>query len=377
MNKFDDIRPYCDGEINAAMRRIAGSEHFPALAAYVYPDKDAEAVRRQICAYTTIDEFQLQVMKAVNEQVIKRSISRFTYSGLDKLDRSKRYLFISNHRDIMLDATLLQYALYLEGHRTSEITFGSNLMNSQLVVDIGRSNKMFKVMRGGGMRDFYANLLHLSEYIRYAVTCKGESVWIAQRNGRSKDGIDKTEFAILKMFAASSRKPFAENLNELNIVPIAISYEYEPCGFYKAQYVAKVRQCGHYTKHADEDLTSILHGINQWKGGVNCTFCPPITMSELEECMRHGGNERFKALAQIVDERIYDGYKLFPTNYIARSILSSSAEYAHMYSPAQQAEFAAYLQHVLQAADAAAPELYPILLGIYAEPVRTACSINK
>lgn len=213
--KFDDIRPYCEEEIPAAMQRIADSTSFPLLASYVYPQENIDKVREQIRAYRTIRDFQLEVMRCVNEQVIARSITEFTYGGIEKLDPQKKYIFVSNHRDIMLDACLLQYVLYKNGHETSEITFGANLMQGQLVTDIGKSNKMFKVERPGmSPREFYKSSLHLSEYIRYALTEKNESIWIAQRNGRTKDGIDRTDQGIIKMFGMSHQGDKVEALAE-------------------------------------------------------------------------------------------------------------------------------------------------------------------
>ena len=151
---FDDIRPYNDAEIPAAMQRIVESNFFGLLCTYVYPGRTMDDVRRMMLSFRTVDDFQLEVMRCVNEQVIRRSITTFTYSGSEQLDTACRYLFVSNHRDIMLDACLLQYVLYQHGHETAEITFGANLMSSPLVIDIGRSNKMFRVERGGNMRDF-------------------------------------------------------------------------------------------------------------------------------------------------------------------------------------------------------------------------------
>lgn len=172
-SQFDDIRPYRDEEIPAAMKRIAASEFFPLLATYVFPEEELEAVRDRVARIRTTYEFQEQVMKRVNEQVIERSISSFTWEGLDRLDPAQRYLFVSNHRDIMLDASLLQYLLFTNGHQTSEITFGANLMSSQLVIDIGKANKMFRIERGGNMKDFYRSSLHCSEYIRHTITENG------------------------------------------------------------------------------------------------------------------------------------------------------------------------------------------------------------
>ena len=162
--KFDDIRPYYEDEIPAAMQRIADCEVFPLLASYVYPDETVESARQIVKSYKTIKDFQLDAMRRVNEQVIARSISDFSYSGMERLSPDKRYLFVSNHRDIVLDSCLLQYALVMSGFETTEITFGANLMMNPVVIDIGKSNKMFRVERpGGSIKDFYKASSHLSE----------------------------------------------------------------------------------------------------------------------------------------------------------------------------------------------------------------------
>ena len=175
--KFDDIRPYYEEEIPAAMQRITDSDVFPLLASYVYPSETLEATRERIRSFKTVREFQHDTMRRVNEQIIARSISEFTVSGLERLSPDKHYLFVSNHRDIMLDASLLQYYFVLNGFDTTEITFGANLMMHPVVIDVGKSNKMFKVARpGGDIKEFYQSSMHLSEYIRYTIKEKGQSV---------------------------------------------------------------------------------------------------------------------------------------------------------------------------------------------------------
>ena len=168
--KFDDIRPYYEEEIPAAMQRIADSDVFPLLASFVYPSESLEDVRKRICSFQTIREFQHDTMRCVNEQIIARSITDFSVSGLENLSPDEHYLFVSNHRDIMLDASLLQYYFVINGFETTEITFGANLMMHPVVIDVGKSNKMFKVARpGGDIKYFYRNSMHLSEYIRFTI----------------------------------------------------------------------------------------------------------------------------------------------------------------------------------------------------------------
>jgi hypothetical protein len=366
--EFDDLRPYYDEEIASAMHRIADSEYFPLLSAFVYPGRDPEEIKTMIRAYTTIDEFQFQVMKAVNEQIIARSISRFSYDGLEGLDTKKRYLFISNHRDIMMDSALLQYALYRTGHRTTEITFGSNLMNPQLVVDIGKSNKMFKVIRGGNMKDFYINSLHLSGYIRYALLEKNESIWIAQRNGRTKNGIDATDQGIIKMFYMSSSDNPAKALSELNIVPVSISYQWEPCDKLKALELYKSRT-EKYVKQPGEDLNSILTGINQFKGDVHIRVGVPLSESDLAPFAALPNNQFNKQVALLIDKQVIKNYQLTCNNYIAHDILSQNERYTSCYTKEEKEKF---IQHYNEALDSGVEDkkvFGEIFLGIYANPV--------
>ena len=188
IDKFDDIRPYYQEEIPAAMKRIAECEVFPLLASFVYPDMSVDQVRERVSGFKTTLEFQKDTMSKVNEQIIRRSITNFSCDGLERLNPNKQYLYVSNHRDIMLDSSLLQYFLLKNGFDTTEITFGANLMMNPVVIDVGKANKMFKVERpSGNIKEFYKSSMHLSEYIRYVIKEKQQSVWIAQRNGRTKE----------------------------------------------------------------------------------------------------------------------------------------------------------------------------------------------
>ena len=370
--EFDDIRPYFEEEVADAMHRIANSSSFPLLASYVYPDKDIEKVREQIRSYKTIRDFQLEVMRCVNEQVIARSITSFSYSGIEKLSPEKKYLFVSNHRDIMLDACLLQYILYKNGHETSEITFGANLMQGQLITDIGKSNKMFKVARPGkNPRDFYLGSLHLSQYIRYVLTEKGESVWIAQRNGRTKDGIDRTDQGVIKMFGLSRSDNKVDALAELNIVPVAVSYEWESCDELKTLelYASKSSK---YIKKPGEDLTSILTGIMQPKGCVHLEFCSMITRKELEQYDDCTSSEFNRHVASLLDQRICSSYKLSPNNFIAHDLRYGKTEYSKYYSENQKNEFIKHLMNLRKYEESGdVEELMDIFLGIYSNPVNS------
>lgn len=370
--KFDDIRPYYEEEIPAAMQRIADNTSFPLLASYVYPDKNIEDVRKQIRNYTTISDFQFEVMKCANEQVIKRSTTSFTYEGLEKLSPQKKYMFVSNHRDIMLDACLLQYALYQNGHESSEITFGANLMQGQLVTDIGKSNKMFKVERPGmSAREFYKSSLHLSEYLRYALTEKHESIWIAQRNGRTKDGIDRTDQGIIKMFGMSCPEDKIKALTELNIVPVSISYEWESCDLLKTLELYQSR-AGKYIKKPGEDLNSIITGIMQPKGQVHITFCDLVTQDDLMPYIDCTAGEYHRKVAALLDKRICSAYYLTPNNYIAHDLRYGSDQYREHYTAEQKEAFENRAKQLYKYEEICDMDiLLDIFYSIYSNPIES------
>ena len=365
---FEDVRPYNSDEVPTAIARVAHHPYFPQIVHYLMPQQDVEAFRAQFLQIATIEQFQRMVMLPAIEAIVKKSATGFSYSGFDKLSKAQNYMFIGNHRDILLDAALLQIVLLYHNLETSEITFGSNLMRGDMVIDIGKLNKMFRIERGGNARDFYNNSVKVSSYMRYAITEKQQSTWIAQRNGRTKDGDDKTDMAVLKMFALSSNRPFVENLSELNITPLSISYEYEPCDFLKVaeRYVSNYVK---YVKAQEEDFMSILKGIMQPKGQISLAAADPIGKEELQLCDKQEKNEKFQFLADIIDKRIYQNYKLWKTNYIAYDLWYNSEQYAAHYTSNDKKEFVEYMNSGLKEIEGDYEELRTIFLKIYANPV--------
>lgn len=373
-DKFDDIRPYNPDEVPAAMQRIAESEGFPIVASFVFPDQDIKKLRTMVANLKTTEEFQSKVMAQFNEQVIKRSTTEFNVEGIDTLQKDVPYLYVSNHRDIVLDSSLLQYKLHSLGFQTTEITFGANLMCMPLIIDIGKSNKMFRVERGGTPKEFYRCSLHLSEYIRHVITEKHSSVWIAQRNGRTKDGLDKTDQGIIKMFGMSRNDDKIKSLAELNIIPVSVSYEWESCDYLKAfeLYISRNQK---YIKRPGEDVTSILTGITQPKGRVHFEICPQIREEELSafDCMT--ANEYHQQVARLIDQRILSHYRLWPNNYIAHDMLYGTNTYREHYTDEEKQLFVEHMAVLNQMAQLEQYEvtdldaLYDIFLGIYANPV--------
>lgn len=373
-DKFDDIRPYNPDEVPAAMQRIAESEGFPIVASFVFPDQDIKKLRTMVANLKTTEEFQSKVMAQFNEQVIKRSTTEFNVEGIDTLQKDVPYLYVSNHRDIVLDSSLLQYKLHSLGFQTTEITFGANLMCMPLIIDIGKSNKMFRVERGGTPKEFYRCSLHLSEYIRHVITEKHSSVWIAQRNGRTKDGLDKTDQGIIKMFGMSRNDDKIKSLAELNIIPVSVSYEWESCDYLKAfeLYISRNQK---YIKRPGEDVTSILTGITQPKGRVHFEICPQIREEELSafDCMT--ANEYHQQVARLIDQRILSHYRLWPNNYIAHDMLYGTNTYREYYTDEEKQLFVEHMAVLNQMAQLEQYEvtdldaLYDIFLRIYANPV--------
>ena len=380
--EFDDIRPYNDDEIPAAMERIVVNKSFPIFASYIYPDIPIEVLREKFRSLKTVCDFQQNVSNAAVLNIIKKSMTSFEPHGLQLLDKNKCYLFVSNHRDIVLDSALLQIYLNKEGFRTSEITFGSNLMTNPFVVDIGKSNKMYKVIRWmptnekHDIRQFYINSMHLSKYIRYSITEKHESSWIAQRNGRTKDGNDMTDQGLLKMFSMSGGKDLIASFAELNIVPISISYQWETCIVKKVNELF-VNENDNYVKSAKEDLDSIISGILQQKGIVHLEVTPPITEQTLMLFGNLEKNNFIQALAQLINRQIYENYMLYNNNYIAYDLLYDGNIFSNKYTDEEKQQFITMMHHDLLHLDGDVDELSKIYLGIYANPVVNKLSYNN
>lgn len=368
--RFDDIRPYTDAEVPAAMARIAGHSLFPLLASYVFPDGDIDEVRRMVGDIRTTAEFQRRVMFKMNERIVANTITEFTYGGLDNLT-ADNYLYVSNHRDIVLDSSLMQNVLLANGHQTSEITFGANLMQSQLVVDIGKCNKMFKVERpGSDIRAFYRASLHLSDYIRTAISQNHHSVWIAQRNGRTKDGFDQTDQGLIKMLCMSGGADRVRSIADLNILPVSVSYEWEPCDVLKTLELYERRQLEHYVKKPGEDLNSVITGIVQPKGRVHIEFCKPILAADIEPCATLAAGDFHRAVAAVVDRRIQSAYRLYPNNFIAYDLRHGTHRFADRYTDGERTAFEQRLAKLDQYEDTCdLPTLSGIFLGIYSNPV--------
>ena len=372
-NEFEDIRPYTDAEAEKALARVSRHPMIPSISKYLFPDKPANTLKRRLRSITSVDQFQDEVMSDVVESIIGSTSAGFTYGGIEHLKAVKgRFLAVSNHRDIVLDPALIQYSLKCAWLPYTEICVGSNLLSNRLVEDLMRSNRMIKVIRGIKARELYLSSRRLSNYIRESIVTGRASIWIAQREGRTKNGLDTTEQGLLKMFDMSGTKGFEENFLELNIVPMSISYEYESCDARKARELL-LRREGPYKKKPKEDLHSILTGIRQQKGHIHLEVEEPLTAEEIAEAAKCEKNDRYQAIRHALDRRIIDGYKLWKTNYMAHDLLYDKREFADagLYSPEDLRKFEEYVDHKLGKLERRLDrsELTKIFLGIYAGPI--------
>jgi hypothetical protein len=366
---FEDIRPYNDDEINPALHRLTGVPEFSKVLEYIFPERNKEDIIAELKGVHSAIDFQRKFMHPLVNSIVRQTSKGLTYSGFDLLVPGTPYLFVSNHRDIVLDSAILQVLLFDNGHLSSEITFGSNLMSNPFVIDFGKINRMFTVYRGGNRMEMFRNSQMLSAYLRYTITQKRTSAWIAQRNGRTKDGNDRTETGLLKMFNISSGGSFDESFSELNIVPLSISYEYEPCCALKVKETHTVSKGLAYEKSPNEDFMSILTGITSQKGHIHLSVCYPVNSFLHETGDTSVFNDRVNNLALLMDKEIYRNYKLWPTNYIAFDRLNNRKSYSEFYTAADEIEFDRYIDKELSSLNINTPEHLDILLKIYANPV--------
>ena len=369
--EFTDIAPFNDEEASAALARVANHPNVPWISKVIFPDQPETALADILRSLHTVDEFQDAVMCHAIEWVISNTVHNFSYDGISKVQKTdKKYLFISNHRDIILDPAFMQIILHRNQLPYTQIAVGDNLLKHKTVELLIRSNRMIKVIRGISARELYLSSQQLSKYIRESITSGHSSVWIAQRQGRTKDGIDVTEQGLLKMLDMSGTKGFVENFKEIQIVPISMSYEYEPCDIMKAREVL-ISRTQKYVKRELEDLESIILGIKQQKGNVHMNIDTPITEAEIIEASECDKNDRYKKMRYAVDRRVIQGYKLWKTNYMAYDWVNNTTKYSDHYDKADMEAFRAYVAGQLKLVESTLDrkELEDIFLHIYSNPV--------
>jgi hypothetical protein len=368
---FDDIRPFYDSEVQEHIQLILHDTEFQRIFNRLIgnPAK-IEQFRGLLSKIQTVKDLQHQFMyHLIEDLILKPTTDGLTSSGLDQLDKNKSYLFISNHRDIILDSAIMNYLIVLEGMNTTEIAIGNNLLIEKWIEYAVKLNRTFVVRRNLPVRELLMASKKLSEYIRRNIRKKNTSVWIAQREGRTKDGNDKTQPALLKMLNLSNTSELAEGFNELNIVPFTISYEIEPCGISKIDELYK-KQTEGFEKTQEDDLRSMGHGLVSPKGRVHFAFGTPVNQNfEFDSPGNIGVGEQIDKLAEFIDRQIYLNYKLWPNNYIAEDLLNDSKANTSHYTEIQHQHFTNLMDQALNRIEGDKQVIRKMFLMMYANPL--------
>lgn len=372
LSEFESISPYTDEEAAEALSKLAEYPLLSKISQQFFPEESPDFLKNVLKSIKTIDEFQVLVMQKVVRWVLDNTAKNFSYDGVANIDPDKKFLALSNHRDIILDPAITQLVLYANGIPMTEIAVGDNLITNKTIEYLIRSNRMIKVVRGISARELYLSSQLLSKYIRLNITNQRSSIWLAQRQGRTKNGYDVTEQGLLKMLDMSGSSDFQKNFEELNIIPMSISYEYEPCDILKARELVISRK-SKYVKAEGEDLNSILVGIMSQKGNIHLNIGKPLTSEEIAEAAKCDKNDRYQLIRHAVDLRVIDGYRVWKNNYVAYDILNHSFKYSDMYNITDVESFVLYMEHQLDTVEKEInrEDLRRIFLEIYANPVVT------
>ena len=367
---YHSIRHYNQDEAKIAIQRLFTNRKFLTAIKFLEHQIDVKKLIDESKHIFTVDQFQQSVAKPFIEYFLDNASDGITYYGLENIRKDENYLFIANHRDIVFDTALLQYYFMTNQYSTTKIAIGDNLLSTPLLREIGKINKMVTVKRSVTLRERLENYRLLSEYIHFSILEEHESVWIAQRNGRTKDGIDQTQPGLLKMLAMTNAKYPLYALKELKIVPVTISYEYEVCDQLKARELA-LSEIECYKKKPGEDFDSIKKGLFGHKGRINFVVGKPI-ISELDLIPTNlSTKEKIGEVCKLIDKQIYANYKLFPNHFIAFDQLENSNEFVNHYSPEQKKLFLRYLGKKSIVKDVPGEKMMNYLLQIYSNPVKT------
>ena len=372
LTEFESISPYTDEEAAVALSKLAEFPLLSQISQQFFPEESPDFLKNTLKQIKTIDQFQVLVMQKFVRWVLEHTAANFTYDGIENISADKKFLALSNHRDIMLDPAITQLVLYMNNIPMTEICVGDNLITNETIEWLIRSNRMIKVVRGISARELYLSSQLLSKYIRLNITNQRSSIWLAQRQGRTKDGYDTTEQGLLKMLDMSGGEDFKANFEELNIVPMSISYEYEPCDILKAREVV-ISRTQKYVKADGEDFNSIVTGIMKYKGDIHLHIGQPLTSEEIAAAALCDKNDRYQYIRRAVNRRVIQGYKLFKNNYVAYDLVNGTTKYAANYEQADVEKFVAYMEKQLATVEPEVDreELKDVFLKIYSNPVLT------
>lgn len=379
-NRYDDIRPFRDEELPDAISRLLQDPMFNAILPYLALIIPEEKLKADLRSLKTIYEFQHTIIHTFVTGLAKKTCDALDLSGFKYLDKSKNYTYVTNHRDIVLDSAFLNILMINKGIDTFEIAIGDNLLVFPWISDLVRINKSFLVKRDLSVRQQLASSLELSSYIYNRVVDSNVSVWVAQREGRAKDSDDRTQESVLKMLNLGGSGSVLENLASLNLVPVTISYEYDPCDYLKAKEMQLKRDDPDFKKTQRDDLLNMKTGMMGYKGRVFYKISPCISSELLNMEGEMHKNELFTKIARLMDNRIHRNYHLYPGNYIATDMLDGLDTFAHCYSLKEKEQFAAYLEKQLSKIEIEGkdePFLRKRMLEMYSNPLKNKMDADK
>ena len=369
-SEYDSIRPYEGKEVAEAAERVRTSEEFLQVFSQI-SHVEPTVLASLLTGIETRYDFHQKVWGPIVDFILKKSSQGVTYSGLDTIDKSKSYTYISNHRDIILDCAILNYLLQTNGYKNCRTAVGDNLLVKQWVEDMMKLASSFIIERSVSVREMLKSSMLRSKYMRETIIEGEDSIWIAEREGRTKNGDDRCQPALLKMLDMSGTKDFAESFSQMNPVVVSISYEWEPCDALKIQenYLKKHAT---YQKTKDLDMLAMVTGMHQPKGRIHYAFSP-ITTQELQEIGKiENKGERVNALAQLYDQKQHSTFKLWPNNYVAYDMLNDTEKYAQNYTAADKEQFIGNMEYKLSKLEGDKQELTEMFLEMYANPVKNA-----
>jgi 1-acyl-sn-glycerol-3-phosphate acyltransferase len=368
MQKFDAIRPFYDAEVNEAIRSSINHPMMKALMSFTFPDVEDSVWKEQLVKTHSIRDFQCNFIYASIQKVLSNTSDGLTTSGFEKLEKNTAYLFISNHRDIILDTSLLNAALFEHGLVMTASAIGDNLVKKSFLKTLSKLNRNFLVQRGLSPRELLQSSKLMAEYIAQLLLRENRSVWIAQREGRTKDGNDATHQGVLKMLAmGSDEKDLMTYFKKVKIVPVSISYEYDPTDALKMPQLMAAANNEIYVKEKNEDFMTLLSGIMGQKKHIHIHVCDVLDKElDVVAAENDNTNKQVQALAQVIDDEILSTYKLWPTNYIAYDLFYKTDKFKDKYTENEKSVFERRLEIKI---DEDNPVQLEGFLNMYANPV--------
>lgn len=368
MSKYDHIRPYYDSEVNLALNKVSAHPMVKSMLKFIYPLASEEYINERLANCKSIRDFQTKIITRGIENILSRSSHGLTTSGFEKLEKDTAYFYISNHRDILLDTCLLNISLFNHDLIMTASAIGDNLVQKAFLLELAKLNRNFLVQRGLGPREMLKSSKLMSEYIADNLIKNNRSVWIAQREGRTKDGNDETQQGVLKMIALGKGDlSVFDYFKKIKIVPVSISYEFDPTDMYKMPELLAKHYEEEYIKSTNEDFNSILKGLTGQKKRIHITAGKVLDV-ELDAISNSNEplNKQFQQLASVIDSCIHSDYKLWPTNYAAYDMLHNTKKYAAYYSEKELRQFERRVERRIDIKDTVAVSNF---LAMYANPV--------